>query len=232
MKVGSRQWRQLIVDGGAELGVSVESGHVDLFAVHAEELLFWNRKTNLTAITDPAEIAVKHFLDSIAAIPLIPEKGRLLDLGSGGGFPGIPIKILRPSLHVTLVDASRKKIHFLKNLIRKAGLNMIDAIQSRTELLAASEPYQGCFEIVTARAFTDFERFVGEAVPFLSKNGMIIAYVGKNEEKGREAIKLLFYKKWKQITGKGADGRKIHVDIKKIQLPVYDVQRNFVTIKI
>ena len=83
--------------------------------MHAAELVRWNQKINLTAITDPFEVAVKHFLDSLPAARLLPKDATLLDIGSGGGLPGLPLKILMPSLSITLIDASRKKVNFLKN---------------------------------------------------------------------------------------------------------------------
>ena len=118
MEIGSREWQRLVIDGARKLGIEIDESVVAAFSVHAFELVKWNRKINLTSITQPREIAIKHFVDSLVPAPFIPENARLLDIGSGGGFPGIPLKILKPSLSVLLIDGVRKKANFLKQLLR------------------------------------------------------------------------------------------------------------------
>ena len=113
MQVGSTKWKNVIYDRVKDLDIQIDRGKIDQFGIHASELLKWSQKINLTTISDPLEIAVKHFLDSIAPARFIPPDTSLLDVGSGGGFPGIPLKITIPSLSVTLIDASRKKVSFL-----------------------------------------------------------------------------------------------------------------------
>ena len=99
--------------------LNLDHHHTELFAVHARELLHWNQTINLTAITDPFEVAIKHFVDSLAPAGLISPRATLLDIGSGGGFPGIPLKVAISTLSMTLIDASRKKINFLRsNFVR------------------------------------------------------------------------------------------------------------------
>ena len=110
--------------------------------IHAKELMMWNKKINLTAIKQPLKIAEKHFIDSLAAASFIKNKNSIIDLGSGGGFPGIPLKIMNPLLHVVLVDSSRKKINFLKHVIRLLGLQVIDAIHSRAQDLHDKDLYK------------------------------------------------------------------------------------------
>jgi 16S rRNA (guanine527-N7)-methyltransferase len=225
MKVGSKPWRQMIVDGGRELGVTVDAAQVDLFAVHAEELLFWNRKTNLTAITDPVEIAVKHFLDSIAALPMIPEQGRLLDLGSGGGFPGIPIKIMRPKLQVTLVDASRKKCSFLRHLIRSLQMDGVESVHARSGDLATDAAYAGACGVVTSRAYSDFKRFCADALPLLATGGKILAYLGSREpaaETSEKIVRGLIFHENKSGPDPVFD---IRLEIKRFRLPFIEHPR-------
>ena len=137
MEIGSKEWSRLIIEGAGAFGIDLKHHHTDQYAIHARDLVQWTKKINITSITDPFEIAVKHFLDSIAPAPLIPPGAALLDVGSGGGFPGIPLKVLIPSLTVTLVDASRKKVSFLKHVIRTLALDNINAIHYRAEDLAA-----------------------------------------------------------------------------------------------
>ena len=108
MEIGSEKWKRLIIDGAGHCGVRINRDQAQQFALHAALMLKWNRTSNLTAITDSMDIAVKHFLDSIITVPLISPGSTVLDIGSGAGFPGIPLKIVIPSLQVTLIDASRK----------------------------------------------------------------------------------------------------------------------------
>jgi 16S rRNA (guanine527-N7)-methyltransferase len=131
MKIGSDEWSQVIVDGARAFGLDLDSRHTDRFAAHAAELLHWNKTINLTTITDPYEVAVKHFVDSLAPAELISPGANLLDIGSGGGFPGLPLKVVIPSLSITLVDASRKKVNFLKHVIRTLKLKGIEALHIR-----------------------------------------------------------------------------------------------------
>ena len=131
----SSEWAHILDEGAMAMGMHLEWSQIAQFAIHARELLAWNRFTNLTAITDPVEIAVKHFLDTLPVLPFIPPRSWLLDIGSGGGFPGIPLRILRPDLHIVLIDASRKKVSFEKYVIRTLGLKDIEARNIRAEEL-------------------------------------------------------------------------------------------------
>lgn len=171
-------WQRFVRDGAAAMGVTVTEAQSQQLFRHAEELLFWNRKINLTAITDPLEIAVKHFIDSVAALPWLGNNISVLDLGTGGGFPGIPLKTVRPSLEMTLVDASAKKINFSRQVIRVLGLSGISAIQSRAEDLAPRSEYAGRFDAVISRAFSSLGHFVGLAGPLVREGGQLLAMKG------------------------------------------------------
>jgi 16S rRNA (guanine527-N7)-methyltransferase len=175
-----RQFQQHLINGSNALGIAVSTAQSDLMRMHAKELIAWNKKTNLTAITDWLTVAEKHFIDSIAAVSFLKKGRTLMDFGSGGGFPGIPIKIMNPSLTVTLVDASRKKVNFLKHVIRMLGLEGIEAIHARVEDLHGDLLYQNRFDAVISRAFTNLEGFTDLAVPFLNAHGTIYAMKGKN----------------------------------------------------
>ena len=175
-KSGLLKWKKLIQDGAQALGIHVNTRQAELFEIHREELLLWNRKTNLTAITDPFEIAVKHFLDSIAAAPLIPPGSKLLDIGSGAGFPGIPLKTMLPSNSVMLIEASRKKAAFLQHLIRRLKLTDISALHCRAEDLVKNPDYTHYFNVITCRALGDLKTFVQIAYPLLAHNGFLLAY--------------------------------------------------------
>ena len=179
MQIGDPEWNRLIVNGAETLGVQVSAFQVAQFSAHIRELLIWNRKTNLTAITLPLEVAIKHVVDSLAIARWIHPEASVLDVGSGGGFPGIPLKILMPSLTVTLIDSSRKKNSFQRHVIRTLGLVDIAAWQTRVEVLSTTPDYLNAFSVIICRAFTDLAHFVELAMPLLAPAGMMIAMKGR-----------------------------------------------------
>ena len=180
-KVGKMQdFINCLVKGANELGIRVDITQTKLMETYSQQLLLWNKKINLTAIKDPLLVAEKHFIDSIAATLHMDNETSLIDLGSGGGFPGIPLKIMSPDLKVVLVDASRKKVNFLKHIIRTLNLNQIEAIHSRVEDLHEDEMYKGQFDCVISRAFTELSGFLTLSKPFLNPTGKIYAMKGKH----------------------------------------------------
>jgi 16S rRNA (guanine527-N7)-methyltransferase len=178
VEIDSGQWRQIVREGALALGLKVSPDQARMMGRHAKELLYWNRATNLTAITDPLEVAVKHYVDALAAASWIPADARMLDAGSGGGFPGIPLKIVRPDLSVTLVDSVRKKVSFLKHAIRTLELKGIDAVHGRLEDLGSGTPHQGKYDRVVCRAFSSVDDFIRLTLPFLSAGGSLLAFKG------------------------------------------------------
>jgi 16S rRNA (guanine527-N7)-methyltransferase len=161
------------------LNLKISDHKAQLMAMHAKELMQWNKKINLTAIKEPLHIVEKHFIDCIAASVFIEGKKSIIDLGSGGGFPGIPLKIINPELKVVLIDSSRKKVNFLKHVIRLLNLKNIDAIHSRVQDLQENHLYKNQFDSVISRAFTNLTDFVELAMPFLKPEGIIYAMKGK-----------------------------------------------------
>ncbi|MDO9263603.1 MAG: 16S rRNA (guanine(527)-N(7))-methyltransferase RsmG [Desulfosalsimonadaceae bacterium] len=193
MDINSTEWRKLLQRLAVSADIHLEDETFGLLGKFAAELLAWNEKTNLTAITEPAEVAEKHILDSL--IPgsfiqsLLPvEELSLLDIGSGGGFPGIPLKIFMPHLRVTMVDSVRKKVNFLKYVIRTLQLDGIDAIHARIEDLTRQKDFAGHFDVVISRAFTALDRFLILGAPFLKPGGVIIAMKGKEVRKELDAM--------------------------------------------
>ncbi|BBO66174.1 ribosomal RNA small subunit methyltransferase G [Desulfosarcina alkanivorans] len=184
--IDSEQWRQTVIRGALVWGVAVSDAQARIMGRHALELLHWNRTTNLTAITDPLAVAVKHYVDAVAVVPWIHRGARILDAGSGGGFPGIPLNILRPDLSVTLVDSVRKKVSFLKYAIRTLNLNGITAVHGRLEDLGPSPPYRGSYDLVVCRAFSSLEDFAGRTLPFLSPGGSLLAMKGPQSDPDQE----------------------------------------------
>jgi 16S rRNA (guanine527-N7)-methyltransferase len=178
VEIGSETWLELLIEGAARLGVAMNREQAGQLALHGRQLLEWNQKVNLTAITDPEQIAVKHFLDAIAPLNHIPAHGRILDIGTGGGFPGLPLKVMRPGIPMTLIDGVRKKISFVQEMIRQLGLQRIEALHTRAEALAGQAAYAQGFQTIVCRALTDMDRIVKLAVPLLAPGGCILAYKG------------------------------------------------------
>jgi len=188
MEIGSEKWKQLIINAALQFDIHIDLNQAEMFAVHAELLLEWNRKTNLTAVTDPMGVAVKHFVDSLIPGKQVLPDTTMLDIGSGAGFPGIPLKILLPSLRVTLIDATRKKVSFLKHVIRTLKLDNIEARHMRAEDLSNQRNGSDGFDIIMSRALSSLENFVSMAAPLLAKDGVILALKGSEF---KEDIELL-----------------------------------------
>jgi len=228
MQIGSIKWKKLLYDGAQALEIHIDSDQVDKFTTHAMELAKWNRKINLTAITDPLEVAVKHFLDSMAPESMIPMNASLLDIGSGGGFPGVPLKILKPSLSVTLIDASRKKVSFLKHLIRILGLDNIEAFHVRAEELSQQALYAGHFNAIISRSLSSSSEFVLMALPLLDTDGILVAMKGKRSEVEIESLRSLIHKK----KGMGDESQtEMELRLKTYTLPYLKLERTIVSLK-
>ena len=180
MKLGSDAWKHLITSGAAQMGIEVSADQVEAFALHARELVLWNRKTNLTAIVDPQQLAVKHFLDAIAPLPHIPNQGALIDIGTGGGFPGIPLKVMRPDQPMTLIDSSRKKISFVKHIIRQLGLQKIEALHTRAQSLVLTDDHRGRYHVIVSRAVAEPAAILEIASGLPAPGCRIIIYQGPN----------------------------------------------------
>lgn len=185
-EIDSDRWRQTVIAGAAELGVVLSPAQAAAMGRHAREMLAWNRVSNLTAITDPAEVAVKHVVDSLAAAPSIDTAARVLDAGSGAGFPGIPLKIARPDLVLTLVDSVRKKVSFLNYAIGCLGLEGIVAVHDRLENLGRKASLAGRFDRVVCRAFASLADFAALTLPFLAPGGCLLAMKGPQAEHDHE----------------------------------------------
>lgn len=162
----------------ASLGIALEASVLERLEWLGSELLRWNRTHNLTAITAPDEVREKHLVDSLTLLPLLGPAGRLLDLGSGAGFPALPVKIARPGLDVVSIDAVGKKIAFQRHVARTLGLERFAAIHGRAETLAGALPGEAGFDVVTARALGSLAMLAGLAAPCLAAGGRLIAMKG------------------------------------------------------
>ena len=178
--------KRLLIEGARTFGIDLDKKTVAAFDLFLRELLKWNQKINLTAIRSETGIITKHFLDSLSVHPCVPKSSSLLDIGSGPGFPGIPLKMVEPALEVTLIDSVRKKVDFQRHILRKLGLKGINAIHGRVQESEILQRMEGRFDCVVSRAFSDLSTFLILSYPFLKERGIALAM--KGELKGEEAV--------------------------------------------
>jgi 16S rRNA (guanine527-N7)-methyltransferase len=229
MKIDSNEWSNFLFDHAKKIGIDFDHTQNRLLCVHAVELIKWNRKINLTTLTDPIEVASNHFLDSLVPARFIPpHAAKLLDIGSGGGFPGIPLKVVLPELSVTLIDASRKKVNFLKHVIRTLKLDGIEALHIRAEDLAARPSYINRFDVIISRALTSLEFFVRLALPLLACGGLILALKGQvdSEELANLRENVLI-----KMNSTGSTDLPFTVSLKKYSLPYLYSDRTIVKLR-
>ena len=222
MIIGSADWSRLIIDGAASWGIALEMDHVRLFARHAEELLKWNAVTNLTAITDPADIARNHFLDSLAPAGLVAPGSDLLDVGSGGGFPGLPLHILVPGVRTTLLDAVRKKVSFLRHVVRVLDLKRIEAVHARVEQLARQPGHARRYDVIFSRAFSAVPPFVKAVLPLLKPRGRVVAFKGRVSPAELEELR--------NTAGGESLGAVLSLDLQRYALPGLQSERTLVVL--
>jgi 16S rRNA (guanine527-N7)-methyltransferase len=163
------------LEGLYQLGLELTEQQSGQFLRYREELLDWNTRINLTSITDPEEVLIKHFLDSLSLLMVYDtSNARLLDIGAGAGFPGIPLKIVRPQWQVVLLEATGKKVRFLQHIIETLQLKDVVAVHGRAEELAHKAEYRASFDVVTARAVASLPTLLEYAAPFCRVGGQII----------------------------------------------------------
>lgn len=201
------------------IDIEITKSQVEKFYIYMIQLLEWNKKINLTAIEDQDEIILKHFIDSLTIERYIKNAKSIIDIGTGAGFPGIPIAIINNNINITLLDSLNKRIKFLNNIIQKLELNNVIAIHGRAEDIAKLEEYREKFDIVTSRAVAPFNILLEYMLPFNKVNGNSISMKGSNIEEIENSSKAL-----------NELGGKIE-SIEKINLPNTEVQRNIIIIE-
>lgn len=175
----------LLESGLSEHDLSLSEKQKDQFVIYGSMLQEWNQKMNLTAITDSEEIAVKHFLDSLTGVRLVDftKIESMIDLGTGAGFPGIPLKIMFPEMKVTLADSLNKRITFLNSVIEQLELKNITAIHGRAEDLARKPEYREQFDICASRAVANLATLSEYCIPFVKNKGCFLSYKGPGADK-------------------------------------------------
>lgn len=202
-----------------EIGILLEEKQINQFYTYMELLLEWNEKINLTAITKPEEIILKHFIDSMTIAKYIDKNVTLIDVGTGAGFPGIPLKIIREDVEITLLDSLNKRINFLNEVINQLGLTKIQTIHARVEELGQNKKYREKFDYATSRAVANLSTLAEYLMPLVKLKGACISMKGSNVEEEIQASK-------KSILVLGGEIEKIE----KFQLPKSDIDRNIIVI--
>ena len=204
----------------SEWNIDIDDKKLDLFKRYYDLLVSWNEKFNLTSVTEKEEVIVKHFVDSISLIKFIDISGKkIIDVGTGAGFPGIPLKIMVPDCDIVLMDSLNKRINFLYEVIDDLGLSGITAVHSRAEDMANDNRYRETFDIATSRAVANLTTLSEYCLPFVNIEGVFISYKSINIDEEYVTAKHAI-----DILGGLAD------KIEKFSLPISGPERSLVFI--
>lgn len=178
-----------------KLNLTLTEEQIEKFYNYMNLLIEWNKKINLTAIIEPKDIILKHFIDSLTIIKYIKEGETIIDVGTGAGFPGIPLKIAREDLKITLADSLNKRINFLNEVINKIDLKNIETIHTRAEELGKNKKYREKFDIATSRAVANMSTLSEYLIPFVKVKGRCICMkssdIDTELENAKKAINIL-----------------------------------------
>ncbi len=214
------EFKENIINKMRKIGIELTDEQVKKFYEYEKELLEWNEKINLTNIVEENEIILKHFVDSATIVKHIENGKKIADIGTGAGFPGIPLKIIKNDIEVFLIDSLNKRIIFLENIIKNLGLNNTKAIHARVEEIGHDEKFRQQFDIVTSRAVAKLNVLAEYMLPLTKVGGSCICLKGPNIEEEIEESKNALNKL----------GGKIE-KIENLKLPDSDYERNLVFIK-
>jgi 16S rRNA (guanine527-N7)-methyltransferase len=192
----TKSMMEKLESGAQKLGLYLSPGQLEQFEVYYRELVDWNRKINLTSITDYEEVQTKHFLDSLTvATAMPPSTGnnlRVIDVGTGAGLPGIPLKILLPGIRLTLLEATAKKAKFLGHLMERLGLDSVEIVVGRAEEAAHEVQYREKFDLVLSRAVASLPALVELTLPFCTAGGRFVAQKkGDIEQEVKQSYKAI-----------------------------------------
>ena len=203
-----------------ELEIEIENHQLDQFYEYMNFLLEWNEKINLTAITEQDEILLKHFVDSLTILKYLKPEEKIVDIGTGAGFPGIPLAILKEDNHFTLVDSLNKRINFLNDVKEKIALENVTTLHLRAEEFGQSKIYREKFDVAVSRAVANLSVLVEYLLPAIKVGGKVICMKGSQIEEERKTAQFA-------IKELGGEVQKVE----EIYLPGTDMKRNIILIE-
>ena len=203
-----------------KIDINLTNKQLNEFYTYMNLLIEWNKNINLTAITEPEEIIKKHFIDSLTISKNIQKDSSIIDVGTGAGFPGIPLKIVREDINVVLLDALNKRLNFLNEVIKENKLENIETVHFRAEEIGKNKKYREKYDIATSRAVAQLNILAEYLLPLVKIGGKCICMKGSNVEEELKNSK-------KAITLLGGEIEKIEEFI----LPDSDIKRNVIIIK-
>ena len=214
--------KDLFINGVGAMELPVSQKQTEQFLSYSKLLTEWNEKMNLTAVTDPDGIAVKHFLDSILPLSYvsIPEGATVADIGTGAGFPGLPIKIMRPDINLLLVDSLNKRINFLNTVVDELALESVKCVHGRAEELAVKGDFREKADVVVSRAVANMTVLCEYCLPFVKTDGFFIALKADNAEDEINSAKPMI----------GTLGGTVE-DVISAPLPMSDMTRTLAVIR-
>ena len=215
-----KEFNEKLDEALLELEINLDNNKKEKLFKYMKLVIEWNEKINLTAITDENEFIIKHIVDSLTVIPYIEDEMNVIDVGTGAGFPGIPLKIVNPTLKITLLDSLNKRIMFLENVIKELALKEINTIHSRAEDCGKNKNTREKFDISIARAVAPLNVLLEYLIPLIKVNGKCICMKSvKGQEEINEAKKAL------QVLN-GTVEKNV-----EITLPNTDINRNVIIVK-
>ena len=177
--MNKEEFKKVFMEYAKKIDIDINEEQINKFYDYMNLLIEWNNKINLTAITDYNEIILKHFVDSLTINKCIKENNYVVDVGTGAGFPGIPLKIIRDDIKIVLVDSLNKRINFLNEVIKELNLKNIETVHARAEEFGRNKKYRQKFDIATSRAVANLSTLSEYIIPLVKINGRCICMKGK-----------------------------------------------------
>lgn len=190
-----KEFKEIFINESKDLNLEINDKQLELFYQYMNGIIDWNDKINVTAITDEKMFIVKHFVDSLAINKFVAQAKSIIDIGTGGGFPGIPLKIMNYDKKVTLIDSVNKKLNVIRDITKDMDLGEVEILHSRAEDLASKQEYRETYDIATTRAVSNFSTILEYMLPFIKVGGYAICMKGPNYteefEEAKVAIEVL-----------------------------------------
>ena len=177
--MNKEELKKVFMEYAKKINIDINEEQINKFYDYMNLLIEWNKKINLTAITDYNEIILKHFVDSLTINKYIKENNYVVDVGTGAGFPGIPLKIIRDDINIVLVDSLNKRINFLNEVIKELNLKNIETVHARAEEFGRNKKYRQKFDVATSRAVANLSTLSEYMIPLVKINGRCICMKGK-----------------------------------------------------